>query len=225
MKLDRDVAKKATTMKEKSLLKWISANALGLGVGFVAALQTGMFIQFGFDTEIHWKFVPPDPGGLVYAAILMSMLVGGAIMGSAQALILRSRSVRVAPWILSTTTGFVLIAAVEWPLMAANLWGRIPGPAEPIIIVVGGGSLAGILQYLALRRQGIVASKWLALWVGGLVASLVPTALLFMSLEGLGLSPSWPMEVFLTGFVVAGVAAWISGRALFAATLRHEEAA
>ncbi len=210
-------------MKKEPLLKWISANALGLGVGFVAALQTGMLVQFGLDTEMHWKPLPPDR--LAYAADLVSLPILGAILGSVQALILRTRSVRVVRWILSTTMGFGLIAAVEWPLMAANLWGRIPGPAEPIIIVVGGGSLAGILQYLALRRQGIVASKWLALWVGGLVASLVPTALLFMSLEGLGLSPSWPMEVFLTGFVVAGVAAWISGRALFAATLRHEEAA
>lgn len=33
------------------------------------------------------------------------------------------------------------------------------------------------------------------------------------------------MEVFLSGFMIAGVAAWISGKALFATTLRHEEAA
>ncbi len=59
----------------------------------------------------------------------------------------------------------------------------------------------------------------------GLVASMVPTALLFTSLEGLRVSLSWPMVVFLSGFMVAGVAAWISGRALLAATLRHEEAA
>lgn len=42
-------------------------------------------------------------------------------------------------------------------------------------------------------------------------------AVLFMSLEGLGVSLSWPTEVFLNGFIVAGVAAWISGKALFAA--------
>ena len=207
-------------MKEKSLLKWISANALGLGVGLVAAGQTGMLIQFGFDTEMYWKFGSADPaGGLAYAADLVSPLVLGAILSLAQVLILRSRSVRVAPWILSTTTGFVLIAAVTWPLRAANLWGRIPGPVEPIILLIGGGSLAGILQYLALRRQGIHAPKWIVLWIAGLVASLLPTALLFMSLEGLGVSLSWPTEIFLMGFIVAGVAAGISGKALFAALL------
>ena len=211
-------------MKKEPLLKWILANALGLGVGFVVAMQTGMFVQFGLDTEMHWK-PGTTPGGLKYVADLVSLAVFGAILGSAQALILFSRSVRVVPWILSTTMGFGLLLAVEWPLMAANLWGRIPGPVEPIILLVGGGSLAGILQYLALRRQGILASKWLTLWIGGLVASLVPMALVFMSLEGLGLSLSWPMEVFVMGFIAAGVAAWISGRALLAATLRHEEVA
>ena len=43
---------------------------------------------------------------------------------------------------------------------------------------------------------------------------MVPTALLFTSLEGLRVSLSWPMVVFLSGFMVAGVAAWISGKAL-----------
>ena len=38
-----------------------------------------------------------------------------------------------------------------------------------------------------------------------------------MSLEGAELALSWPIEVFLMGFVVAGVAALVSGRALFAA--------
>ena len=79
-------------MKEKSLLKWISANALGLGVGFVAALQTGMLIEFGFDAEM---FVRRGRGGLGYAAAELGLLlVLRAILGSAQTLILRSRAVR-----------------------------------------------------------------------------------------------------------------------------------
>lgn len=204
-------------MKEKPQVKWISANAFGLGVGFVAALEAGMLIEYGFNTELHWKFIPPGQSISAYAAELLPDFLLGAILGSVQALILPSRWVRIVPWILATTCGFGLIAAVVWPLMAADLWGRFPGPVEPIVLLVGGGSLAGILQYLALRRQGIHAPKWLALWIGGLVASLVPTALLFMSLDGLGVSRSWPMETFLSGFMVAGVAAWISGKALFAA--------
>jgi hypothetical protein len=93
--------------------------------------------------------------------------------------------------------------------------GAIPGPVEPIIVTVGGGSFAGIFQYLSLRRQGIYTPRWLLLWVGGLLAGIVPTALLMISLESLGLAPSWPLEVFLNGFIVAGVAAWISANAFF----------
>lgn len=106
--------------------------------------------------------------------------------------------------------------AIQWPLMALGVWGVIPGPVEPIIVTVGGASLAGIFQYLMLRRHGIHASKWLILWIVGLVASLVPMAILFMSLDKLNMSISWPTEVFVMGFIVAGVAALISGKSLFA---------
>ncbi len=203
-------------MKQSRLPIWTLANALGLGVSFVAILQMTMLVEYGLDFEKYWEFIPPDQSVRAYAARLVSSLLGGAIFGAAQVLFLRSRSVRVGSWILATTVGFALILAVEWPLMAVGIWGRIPGPIEPISITVGGGSFAGIMQYLALRKQGIVASRWLALWIGGLVASLVPAALVFISLEEAGLSISWPVETFLSGFIVAGVAALISGRALLA---------
>lgn len=204
--------------RERQLWTWTLANALGLGVGFVAVLQVGMLIRFGLDTELHWNPTPYGRGVRDYAQSLVGLLAGGAVLGSAQAFVVRSRAVRVVPWILSTAAGFGLLVAVIWPLTALEIWGRIPGPVEPIAFTVGGGSLAAVLQYLSLRRQGIVASRWLALWIGGLVASLVPTGLMFILIEGpLGLSVSWPLEVFLSGFVVAALAALISGRAFMAA--------
>ena len=208
-------------MKSTPMVSWISANAIGLALGFVAALQAGMLIEYGLNTELHWKFIPPGQSFSAYAAELVSDVVLGVILGCAQASMLRSRSLRTSAWILSTGVGFGLVAAVVWPVMVADLWGRFPGPVEPITLLVGGGSLAGILQYLALRRQGVHASKWLVLWIAGLVASLVPIGLLFMSLEGLGVSISWPVETFLSGLMVGGVAAWISGKALFAALLER----
>lgn len=207
-------------MKEKSLLRWIAANAFGLGFAFVAVLQTGMLFDFGFDWSMHWNWIekPATQDTTEYISALGAMLVGGAILGLAQALVLRSRSIPVIRWILATVAGFGIVAvAIDWPLMALGYLGAIPGPVEPIIVTVGGGSFAGIVQYLALSRQGIRAHKWLLLWIGGLVAGVVPTALLMISLETLGLAPSWPLEVFLNGLIVAGVAAWVSGRALFAA--------
>lgn len=203
-------------MKERSLWAWTSANALGLGLGFPAVLQTGFLIQFGLHTELYWTPQALGQGVSIYAR-LVGLLVGGAILGAAQAVALPARSVSLVGWVSFTAVGFGLVVAVMWPLWSAGLWGHIPGPVEPIFITVGGGTLAGILQYLLLRRRDVVATRWLVLWIGGLVASLAPLVLAFILLEKvLGLSLSWPVELGLNGFVVAGVAALISGRALFA---------
>ena len=147
----------------------------------------------------------------------MSYLVGGAIFGLAQSLVLRSRPVSVSAWILATSAGYGLTAVLLWPLIAIEVLGNIPGPVEPILATVGGGSLAGVVQYLMLRRRGIVASRWLVLWVLGLVASLVPTSLFMMSLEGVGIAQSQLFQVFCMGVLTAGVAALISGKALLRA--------
>jgi len=147
----------------------------------------------------------------------VSYLVGGAIFGLAQSLVLRSRPVSVSAWILATSAGYGLTAVLLWPLIAIEVLGNIPGPVEPILATVGGGSLAGVVQYLMLRRRGIVASRWLVLWVLGLVASLVPTSLFMMSLEGVGIAQSQLFQVFCMGVLTAGVAALISGKALLRA--------
>jgi hypothetical protein len=209
--------KESATMKTKRLLVWSAANALGLGVAFVAMLQAGMLLRYGLDTDKYWQSVPPSGTFSEYAAILFGFLVGGLVLGSAQALVLRSRLPRVGPWIAATTAGFGLMVVVLWPLLAVEVLGRIPGPVEPILATVGSCSVAGLLQYRMLRGRGIVATKWLALWVGGLLVSLVPTTVMFLSLERARIALSWPMEVFLSGFPVAGVAALISGGAFFAA--------
>ena len=59
------------------------------------------------------------------------------------------------------------------------------------------------------------------LWIGGLVFSIVPTAAVFISLGRMGIALSWPMEIFVNGVVCAGVAAAISGGALFAAVAQE----
>ena len=118
-------------MKKQRLLVWTAANALGLGVGFVFMLQTMMLFQYGFDWERRWEFVPPGRTLSVYAGTLVGALVGGLIFGSAKALVLRSRLLRVIPWILATTAGFgFIVVAVIWPLLATEIMGRIPGSSR-----------------------------------------------------------------------------------------------
>ena len=68
-------------MKQKPLVKWISANALGLGVGFVAMLQITMLIEYGLDFERHWQFGTPVQSDVrAYAARFVAQLLGGVIL-------------------------------------------------------------------------------------------------------------------------------------------------
>ncbi|MEM7281366.1 MAG: hypothetical protein AAF438_07040 [Pseudomonadota bacterium] len=206
------------TVSEHS--RWIVFNAFGLGFGFVAMLQAGMFIEFGFKWDMHWVWNerPVIEGTRPYLNNFVSALVGGAIFGTAQAVAVRSRNVAPTPWIVATVIGFGALAViVDWPLIALGLMGVIPGPVETIIATVGGGAFAGLFQYAMLRRRHINASKWLILWLVGLVVSLVPMVMLFFTLEALTMLPNWPIEVFIIGFLVGGFAALASGRALFSA--------
>jgi len=209
-------------MKRTPLTTWVFANTLGFSVGFLAVLQTGFLLQFGLRTELHWTPQALGQGVSIYARFV-GLLLGGALLGSAQALVLRRYSVRALPWILCTAAGFGLVVGIIWPLWAVDLWGHIPGPIEPIIITVGGGTLAGVLQSLLLRRSAYSISRWLTLWIIGLIVSIVPTALVFMLLEGpLNLSLSWPVQIALNGLLVGGVASLVSGKALLSALLARQ---
>jgi len=201
-------------MKKNELLKWTFANAFGLGIGFVVSLQTLMFIQYGFDFEKYWQFVPPKQDLLNYFAYLVSALVGGAVLGFAQSMVVKSRGIKPVSWFLATVIGFGLIVLIDWPLLYTGDLGIIPGPVEPLIFTIGGGIFAGVLQYFLLRRLGFNAKKWFLMWIVGLVVSILPTGLFFTFIgDPIGLS--WPLEVFFSGFIIVGVAALISGKALF----------
>ena len=210
----------------RMLLRWIAANALGLGVGFVAAIQTEMLFKFGFDWEKHWNWTGQavDQDVFSYVITLVVLLVAGVILGSAQALILRGRLNTVAPWILATVAGFVVCAVIiDWPLIAVGVLGSIPGPVEPFILTVGGCALASVFQFMMLRKAGIHGSKWLLLWIIGLVAGVVLTGVVIMSFESFAISIGWPLELFVNGFFVGGVAALLSGKALFVALAERQE--
>lgn len=206
-------------MKNTFLLKWTAANALGFGVAFLGYLQIGMFAKYGFDFERHWVWVEQaiEHSLASYAGMLFGLIVAGTIFGASQALILRSHGVRIVSWILATALGFALLTAVFLPLTATGVLGILPGPVAPFLVSVVGSSLVGICQFRALRRQGIAASRWLGFLVLGLIGGFVITGVFFISLEGAGISLGWILDVFFSGFWVAGVAALVSGNALLSA--------
>lgn len=211
-------------MRKNELLKWTFANAFGLAIAFVVSLQTVMVLDYGLDTERYWKFGQPIDYSSVstYIYTLISALVGGVIFGWCQSLVIKTRGIKPVSWILPTVIGFALIVLIDWPLLYTENLGIIPGPVEPLIFTVGGGIFAGTLQYFLLRRLGVIAKKWYLLWIVGLLLGLVPTALVLIFIaDPIGIS--WPVETFISGFLIAGVAALVSGKALFSVLTRQNQ--
>ena len=198
-------------MKKYSLVIWTLYNAIGLGIGFLLFLQLGMIIEYGLDTEMYWKLIPPENKFITYVGLLLSALLLGATVGFAQTLALISKEIRAMSWIMITALGYGLIVLIDWPLLFFDVLGRIPGPVEPFIVTVIGGIFAGIVQYFWFLKKGIKLKKWLYLWIIGLIFSVVPTALFFTFIP----ISSWPLEVFINGFIIGGFASLVSGKALF----------
>jgi hypothetical protein len=145
-------------------------------------------------------------------------------LGASQSFVTRLYGVPVVPWIVATAAGFFSVSLVIIPLLSAGIWGKIPGPVEPIIITVGGSGMAGIFQYIVLRQNQIRAGKCLGVWIGSLLLGLVPTAMIFMMLEGpLGVAFYWPVEVALSGLLIGGFGALFSGQ-IFLNTLSRRQA-
>lgn len=193
----------------KSYFAWIAATSLGLCVGFLASLQVIMLIA---HRQLIW--VDGILSGMDgYLAVFVGLLVGGTILGATQSMVTRSYDIPVTPWILATAAGFAAVSVVIMPLLHIEVWGNIPGPIEPLAITVGGCSMAGVFQYMVLRRNQIRAAKWLGIWVVSLILGVIPTSVIFLTLLGpLGISMSWPVEVALTGFLIGGFGALLSGQ-------------
>ena len=153
-----------------------------------------------------------------------ALLVFGAILGTAQYLVLRRFLPRAWLWIVATAIGFVAILVLE-AVEPHIVIGPTSGPVEPIMIVLGGGSLAGLLQWLYLRSEAIAHGRYLAYWVGGLALGAVLAVPVMIGigtvlgdairrLEAATPHLSWGLEIGLFGVIFGAVAGWLSGRGL-----------
>lgn len=225
-------------------MRWTAATALGYLLGFwsFGLIHT----LFSFLTPESIAYIGPldlpehlDPNDLpdwldrsTYKTYFKFHLtqhlamypVFGAVFGSIQAYTLRNKLPGILPWIVAAVLGFwaILIGEVFKPHMVI---GPHAGPIEPFLIVLGGGGLAGLFQFLWLRYRGIRAAKWLGFWIAGIVAGIVVAIAFLMGLgmlfgEGIAYleknAPeiSWGIEMGIFGTVVGAVAGWISGKAL-----------
>ena len=175
-------------------------------------MQVVNIVEFG---QLGWS-EDVGTGIRAYLARPAGLFAAGGVLGLVQAAALRSENIPVSEWVFTTAVGFSAATLLIWPLMATGNWGNTPAPIEPIVNVIGGGSLAGAAQYLYLQRKAIYAGKWLGLWIIGLLVSIVPTAAFFIFFQAkMGLTFSWPVEVFVNGSINGLVVAAISGATFF----------
>ena len=101
------------------------------------------------------------------------------------------------------------------------------GPFEPVMISLGGSSLAGIPQWHVLRREGFRAARWLSVWIGGAVLGVACAAVMSVVIMTLtqplvdllfdgkvAEMVAWSRDVLVLGAVFGGVAGAVSGRSL-----------
>lgn len=189
-------------MFDRTRRGWTAACFLGFGTLFVA-FSLGSLLGLLFWPS-HWPEIAALPsmdpatgfGGVnpaiaaeMYRANLVyhfvHLTVFGGVIGWLQTKVLQTPDVRPLPWVLLTALGFASLFVFE-AVRPGIVTGGHPAPIEPLLIGVGGGAIAGFFQWLYLRSRDIIATKWLALWIGGLGAGAVLAALLLTLLGLLG---------------------------------------
>lgn len=142
-------------------------------------------------------------------------IIGGAIVGLAQGMVLEERSKNIAPW-------WALMSIVSWGLIGASHFGAIGWMVprtlrlEPRIIfsLLNGlqvGALLGIGQWLVLRQKcekaliliPIVAISWaIGLVLGWSVGGVLRQATRLFLSEIVGLAVAWVVISAITGFAL-----------------------
>jgi hypothetical protein len=156
---------------------WVLANLIGFTVGGAiggAVLRARM--------QPYFEVMPPgaDAARIVAANLGMTMTAFGALVGTAQWVVLR-RSLRAGWWPLATCLGWAGSGLMMGGL--SGMTGGVEtsdsqqvGALSLVMVALAGCILIGLLpstlQWLLLRRQVDRAGWWLLAGLGGFVAGL-----------------------------------------------------
>jgi hypothetical protein len=153
---------------------------------------------------------------------IVALAAFGGIVGWSQSRRL-GEYVPAQSWVVATAVGFAAILCVE-AIERHIVVGPHAGPIEPLMISVGGSSLAGLAQWIVLRQRGVNASRWLASWIIGVVVGVCAAVGVIMGLEAVlvkgpltgvvAQAVAWGCMLLLLGLVTGAVAGAISARAL-----------
>lgn len=156
---------------------------------------------------------------------IVALAAFGGIVGWFQSRRLRGL-VPARHWISATALGYaaILCSEIVEPHIVVGPHG---GSIEPLMISIGGSTLAGVAQWLVMRRRGVRPSRWLALWIAGVVVGVGAAVATIIGLETVAGGPlsrlpsglvaqvvPWSLMLLTLGSVTGAVAGAISARAL-----------
>ncbi len=224
---------------------WTVANSIGFALAFLSfipgILIADEFMPPGFRAALPESI---DPNALptwldqqTYDSWylrnltfhMMALPLFGLIVGGLQGRVLAPYLRTLVPWVSVTALAFVSLLFFE--LVERHVvTGPHAGPIEPIIISLGGSSLAGILQWYVLRREGIGATRWLSVWVLGsvlgiacgavasIMAMTLTQPLVDLLFDGtVAEMVAWSRDMLVLGAVFGGVVGAASGSTLLKA--------
>jgi hypothetical protein len=172
------------------LLLWILASTVGVAVG----LAVGLGVSWALSKLVNWwEF---GPAGEVVGWALFGA-VAGAVVGTAQWIVLRKRVHRCGGWVFASAVGWAVCVAVG---VVVN--GRIG-------FLVATGTVVGTAQWLVLRKR-IYRSGWWVLtsavgWAVFIAVgyTVVLSTTMFGALGvGVGLTAGYAVGGTLTGYVL-----------------------
>jgi hypothetical protein len=212
---------------------WTAANTVGAGLGFPLAIILGLLARgadlpgaFRALSVISFDQLPPElrTQDFINPREAATGVAGGIFLALCQAIILRGRLPRLIPYVLAPALAFVvLFLTVIGPLTLAGYWGYIPGPVEPIVVSLGGAPLTAIVQWFVLRRQGVNATRWMALFVAGIAVGWILLIPLFVLIQNvMGIPVNWGIELLIVGSVLGATAGTMSRNAVDAALARRQ---
>ncbi|MCX2745612.1 hypothetical protein OO013_17150 [Mangrovivirga sp. M17] len=119
---------------------------------------------------------------ILQAGHFIHYLIVGAVLAVLQYNVLKEHIRNKFVWIILTIAGLEVILLGDLVYTGLSTGGA-PGPLEPLLIGLGGGSFIAILQYLYLRSVGIKNGKWVGWWVLGIIIGILSSALFIFIYE------------------------------------------
>lgn len=127
--------------------------------------------------EYGWGFY-----ALAQAGHFIHYLIVAGVLGFLQYQILKPYIPNKSLWVILTVLGLELILLGDLLYMGLSTGGA-PGPLEPLLIGLGGGSLMALMQYLYLRSVGIKRGKWVGWWILGIIVGILASAVFIFIYE------------------------------------------